>query len=192
MRLFLSVTTYLIISLAPAQSFAREYVVEAIVFTNEPENTQIIDEAWDAQTPRVLQQQAKLNKNLEIAIEVEQPRTLEVLANAYTQLEKSPKHRVLTATSWIQAEADYSEALPVNVSDGQTLSGSIRIYAPSLLFAELSLRYAPGDLLSIPDPQMPQFFIDENRKLKLKEVHYFDQAQFGVVLSVRRYEPVAE
>lgn len=68
------------------------------------------------------------------------------------------------------------------------LSGTIRVYAPSLLFAELILRYAPGDILNTPDPTLPQSFIDEQRKLKLNEIHYFDQSDFGVILTVRPKE----
>ena len=37
-------------------------------------------------------------------------------------------------------------------------------------------------------PALVRYFIDEQRKLKLDEIHYFDHPQFGVILSVKRLE----
>lgn len=211
MRTLLALVTSLVLSLASLQSFARDYIVEAIIFTNESE-TQAIpapdlnpgsglnadsDEYWAAAEPRILRARARLDKSIvsstsiEALNEAEPPLELSELAGALQILEKNPRHRVLQALAWTQSEADFSNSPLINVGDEQTLSGTIRIYAPSLLFAELILRYAPGDVLSIPDPSLPQHFIDEQRKLKLNEIHYFDQARFGVVLTVRPQEETA-
>ncbi len=211
MRTLLALVTSLVLSLASLQSFARDYIVEAIIFTNESE-TQAIpapdlnpgsglnadsDEYWAAAEPRILRARARLDKSIvsstsiEALNEAEPPLELSELAGALQILEKNPRHRVLQALAWTQSEADFSNSPLINVGDEQTLSGTIRIYAPSLLFAELILRYAPGDVLSTPDPSLPQYFIDEQRKLKLNEIHYFDQARFGVVLTVRPQEETA-
>ena len=211
MRTLFTLVTSLVLSLASLQSFARDYIVEAIIFTNEPE-TQAAppsdlnpgsglnagsDEYWTAAEPRIVRARARLDKSIassastEALNGTEPPRALSELAAALQILEKNPKHRVLQSLSWTQSEADFSNSPLIDVGDKQTLSGTIRIYAPSLLFAELILRYAPGDVLSIPDPSLPQYFIDEQRKLKLNEIHYFDQARFGVVLTVRPQEEPA-
>jgi hypothetical protein len=38
------------------------------------------------------------------------------------------------------------------------------------------------------EPTLVRYFIDEQRKLKLDEIHYFDHPKFGVILSVKRVE----
>jgi len=44
-----------------------------------------------------------------------------------------------------------------------------------------------------PEPVIARYFMDEQRKLKLNEIHYFDHSRFGVILSVRPIEePVPE
>lgn len=199
MRTLFALSISLILSLASLQSFARDYIIEAIIFTNETEDQTapsfILDSSsdkyWVAAEPRILRARARLDKSIEASVGIEtlnesEPLlALSELAGAQAILDKNPKHRVLQTLSWTQSEADFSNSPLINVGDEKTLSGTIRIYAPSLLFAELILRYAPGDVFNTPDPSLPQYFIDEQRKLKLNEVHYFDQARLGVVLSVR-------
>lgn len=202
MRTLSAISISLILLLASLQSFARDYIIEAIIFTNEPETQAASphglnngsDQYWGAAEPRILRAQARLEKSIAASNSIEtlnRPESLlalNELASAQDILDKNPGHRVLQALSWIQSEADFSNSPLINVGNEQTLSGTIRIYAPSLLFAELILRYAPANVLSTPDPSLPQYFIDEQRKLKLNEVHYFDQPRFGVVLSVRPRE----
>ena len=201
MRTLLALTTGLMLLLVSLQSYARDYIIEAIIFTNETGDQTASaslnngsDKYRIAAEPRVLRARARLDKSIEASVGIEtldesDPLlTLSELAGAQAILDKNPGHRVLQALSWTQSEADFSNSPLINVGDEQTLSGTIRIYAPSLLFAELILRYAPGDVFNTPDPSLPQYFIDEQRKLKLNEVHYFDQARFGVVLSVRPQE----
>lgn len=210
MHTLFALSISLILSLASLQSFAREYIIEAIVFTNESNTQTVSSEGLEnrsqnsfgepsgeyriATEPRIVRARARLNKSIADSSSIESPAeatpglVLVELATAKQNLDANPKHRVLQALSWGQSEADFSNSPLINVGNGQTLSGTIRIYAPSLLFAELILRYAPGDVLSVPDPSLPQYFIDEQRKLKLNEVHYFDQAHFGVILTVRPSE----
>ncbi|MCP4008114.1 MAG: hypothetical protein GY726_01215 [Proteobacteria bacterium] len=37
----------------------------------------------------------------------------------------------------------------------------------------------------VPEPVIVHYFMDEQRKLKLNEIHYFDHSRFGVILSVK-------
>ncbi len=45
-----------------------------------------------------------------------------------------------------------------------------------------------GELYATPEPLEERYFIDEQRKLKLNEIHYFDHPRFGVILSVKPLE----
>lgn len=201
MRLFSVLTACLLFALTSVQSYAGDYIVEAIVFTNQPDpssSNELRDdelrddklrdtEFWDAADPRIQRAESKLAQRLSLSQIPVEPLELEVLAGAFKKLSNSPEHQVLQAKSWIQPEASYADSLLIDMGD-QSLSGTIKVYAPNLLFAELTLRYAPGEMLSLPDPSLPRFYIDEKRKIKLKETHYFDNPRFGVILNVRRAE----
>jgi len=186
MRTFSALATCLIFALASVQSYAGEYVVEAIVFSNQADASSS-NEFWDAEDPRIQRAEGKLAQRLSVSQIPAEPLELVVLAGAFKKLSNSPEHQILQAKSWVQSEASYADSLLIDMGD-QSLSGTIKIYAPNLLFAELTLRYAPGEMLSLPDSSLPRFYIDEKRKIKLKETHYFDNPRFGVILNVRRAE----
>ena len=44
------------------------------------------------------------------------------------------------------------------------------------------------ELLAAPEPVIAHYFMDEQRKLKLNEIHYFDHPNFGVILTVKPIE----
>jgi len=186
MRTFSALTACLLFALSTLQSYAGEYIVEAIVFSNQADASSS-NEFWDAEDPRIQRAESKLAQRLSLSQVPAQALELEVLEGAFKKLSNSPEHQILQARSWIQPEASYNDSLMIDMSD-QSLSGTIKVYAPNLLFAELTLRYAPGEILSLPDPSLPRFYIDEKRKIKLKETHYFDSPRIGVILNVRRAE----
>ena len=44
-------------------------------------------------------------------------------------------------------------------------------------------------LTAVPaEPVIAHYFMDEQRKLKLNEIHYFDHPNFGVILTVKPLE----
>jgi hypothetical protein len=90
-------------------------------------------------------------------------------------------YRVLYSARWQQPAAVYQDAPVVGVSnpDGR-LEGAIRVYRTSLIFADLMLGLA--DL--VPNSEAPLYFISEKRRLKFKEVHYFDHPRFGALVAV--------
>ncbi len=44
------------------------------------------------------------------------------------------------------------------------------------------------ELQTLPEPIIAHYFMDEQRKLKLNEIHYFDHPNFGVILNVKPIE----
>lgn len=177
-RLFL----LLAITLVTSEAFARTYAVEAIVFTNEGAAGQS-DEIWDAQAARTKHIQSKINGQFARAKTIQRPRSLSHLAGIRQALSSSSEHRVLFSGAWTQAERSYASSPLVRV-DAQFLRGAIRVYAPNLLFAEINLQLAPNDISGQLLASDPKFFLNEKRKLKLNEVHYFDHPKFGVILRV--------
>ncbi len=175
--------TLLIFVFAPVQSYARSYIVEAIVFTNEGAAAHS-NEQWDSSAARNQSQQNKVLSKHANARNLQNPRSINRLAGIYQALNNSAEHRVLKTLSWSQSEASYASS-PLVKFTAQQLIGAIKVYAPNLLFAELNLRYTASNLPSPNSTSLPSYFIDEKRRLKLNEIHYFDHPKFGVILSVR-------
>lgn len=240
----------LLLSLLPLHAYARNYSVEAIVFSHVVSPGAAVV-AWDANAPRNIRAQTRLERLYREADAAQQAReqarradpgnravkdddtqTIETvvvdelaeLQTIHDRLVQSPEHEILQVLSWQQSEAGYQASPMIPVTAPQ-LKGVLRIYAPNLLYAEANLVYAPGGYLPgettpdsetiqaptalptatrIPDPRFASFsfdrdgsspavarpiqeryFLDEQRKLKLNEIHYFDHPRFGVILMVR-------
>lgn len=176
-------TSFLLMILSPAQSFARSYIVEAIIFTNEGV-TAGSAEQWDPASARNQNIQSKILAQHARARALRNPNSINRLAGIRQALARSPEHRILQSTSWSQSEASYASSPLVKIT-AQQLLGAIKIYAPNLLFAELNLRYLPDSTPGFSQTSSPSYFMNEKRRLKLNEIHYFDHPKFGVILSVR-------
>ena len=93
--------------------------------------------------------------------------------NGYaSKLRNSSSYKVLQHTAWGQRSVGYSRSAAKQLS-GDGMNGSIKVYATSLLFAQLDINFKGHK-------------IQERRRLKLNEVHYFDNSGFGVLLRVSR------
>ncbi|MDD9810263.1 MAG: CsiV family protein [Gammaproteobacteria bacterium] len=72
-------------------------------------------------------------------------------------------------------------------------AGFVRVYRTSLIYADLNLQLSPP-LPAADDSQdaearpaatwQPHYFIAEKRRLKFKQIHYFDHPLFGAILQV--------
>lgn len=82
------------------------------------------------------------------------------------------KYQILTHTAWGQKSASYngSAAKQLGVAG---MSGYIKVFAKQLLFADIKLNFQGHS-------------ISERRRLKLNELHYFDNQGFGVLMRVSR------
>lgn len=88
------------------------------------------------------------------------------------KLSNSPSYRVLKHTAWGQRSAGYSDSAAQHLT-GNAIDGWVKVYAKSLLFVQLDVSYKGRQ-------------IKERRRLKLNEVHYFDNAGFGMLMRVSR------
>jgi len=61
----------------------------------------------------------------------------------------------------------------------QDINGWVKIYAEQLLFANIDVDYLG-------------YRLNEKRRLKLNEKHFFDHPKFGLLVQVSRLEPKEE
>ncbi len=88
------------------------------------------------------------------------------------KMRRSGKYQILTHTAWGQKSASYNSSAAKRLT-ANGLSGYIKVFAKQLLITDVKLSFE-GHTLS------------ERRRLKLNEVHYFDNNGFGVLMRVSR------
>ncbi len=142
---------------------AKDYIVEVIVFENMSNSTVTEPHAYQAPKQPRTNAQAWI---LDTQLLNEQAQTI---ANSSDFL---LRHHF----AWGQESLPYSKSATYSVVETDT-KGFIKIYADSLLFANLDLDYKG-------------FRMIEKRRLKLNEKHYFDHPKFGILLQVSRLEEV--
>ena len=165
--------------LAVSAAQARDYAVEILVF-ERTEVSKDVEEQWN---PGSNSQLSNLEKLQSLADRVaDYPLEPEVVQLARLQRELlGSDYRVLFAASWQQPSAVFQNAPVVSVgAPDARIQGAVRVYRTSLIFVDIALGLT--DVLL--DPGLPLFFINEKRRVKFKEVHYFDHPRFGALLTV--------
>ena len=88
------------------------------------------------------------------------------------KMRSSRRYEVLTHSSWGQKSASYNESAAKSLTVAG-INGFIKVFATQLLLADIKLNFE-GHTIS------------ERRRLKLNEIHYFDNVSFGVLMRVSR------
>jgi hypothetical protein len=152
-----------------------QYDVEIIVFRNLAGQTD--GEQWpeaDAPMPDAYRHPARDAAAADLTTS---PRRLQRIADA---LDRSGADRVLEHRAWRQTAHDRSRAvpLPVNAAGGQ-LDGTVTLVRERFLHLDVDLV-----LQSI-------YTLDETRRVRSGERHYFDHPMFGVIAEVTPYSAPA-
>jgi len=153
--------TAVFLSLLTSAAYAKNYKIEVIVFEN----------LSASQAPQNFEYQ-----NLE---ELPNPDKLwpikpTMLLDSAKDIKNSAKYRVLHHLSWGQKALPLSQSASFNVTE-ENVSGRIKVYAGQLLFANLNLNFNG-------------YQINEKRRIKLNERHFYDHPKFGVLMQVSRLE----
>ncbi|MDT8309821.1 MAG: CsiV family protein [Methylophaga sp.] len=175
-RLSILLFTGLLLSMpAHAQQW---YQVELVVFEQLNPAT---DEQWPVMPPMDPSAVTPKTANGKI-----QPANRESLAGVAERLRNSANYRVLSYHSWQQSVLNKNASLKVAI-EGERLSGHIRVYKSSYLHSELDLWLQDGSQRSVGDDafqgqRYPN--LRESRRLRSKELHYFDHPRFGAILQL--------
>lgn len=146
-------------------ALARDYKVELLVFRNLVESR--ANEPQDYTAPQAMTSNSE-TWLLEPTMLLEQA---EVLNN-------SRDYELLYHYSWGQESLPFSQSASYRIAESQ-LSGWIRVYATQLLFTNIDIDFNG-------------YRLQETRRLKLDERHFFDHPKFGLLLQVSRLEENVE
>ena len=106
------------------------------------------------------------------------------VANA---LRRSGEYELLRYAAWTQDTLAKNPTTRVSMRSAATgLDGKIQVHGGHLLFVDVAVDYAGVRLPGMVAPSV--YSIDEKRRLKLNETHYFDHPRFGIILRVSRHE----
>lgn len=159
------------------------YKVELIVFENLNPNT--------TESSPTMTNRAPVRLTPESSNNYVQPAGRETLNDIAQRLRNSAGYRVLTHSAWTQSALNRSRAQPIAIS-GERLEGQIKIHVATYLHADLDLwlldsRATSVDTLGeVTGPRNPN--LKELRRLRSKQVHYFDHPRFGAIL---RMDPIS-
>ncbi len=165
-------TALMSLMLTSVNARASDYLIEAIVFkwkagpaVEETFSTQAGEESVPAApraTPNNLVQQVRPS----------------LLVNAANGIQSAGSVDVLEHIGWTQSRAGQSGSpqIDMGAAAGSNLTGWIRLYSNTYLFAEidLALRDETGELIRLK----------QRRRVKFNEVHYFDHPKFGVIVTI--------
>jgi len=125
------------------------------------------------------------------------------LSPHFHALKKSRQYRPLLHVAWRQAVADRETALPVSIpiigndsANSAYVDGSIRVAVERYLHLYLDLRLHTAAIARDAAPgsyamEMPEFRLTEHRRMRSKEIHYFDNPRFGALALITPYDAPA-
>jgi len=164
---------------ATVAAAADQYDVEVIVFRNLAPRDD--GEQWPADTGGNAGGFASVP--LRQGVE-ELPQSQFALNNVAGALRRSGAYQVLVHRLWREAAYDSKSAVPyeLDVPEGRsdTLAGSIRLIRERYLHLDIDLTLSSSGSL---------YRLDEMRRIRSGELHYFDNPHFGVIAKVTPYDP---
>lgn len=180
--IFIAALTPIALSDAAAPENINVYQVEVVVFENrlpELENAELWTSISDKTASSETNDAVKIGEKAPVD---------SVLSAAATALENSGRHRVLSHLLWQQSVEAKSASKPVQIASAAgELDGALRFYLSRFLLVDLNLNLRETGMataVSEPGKEAPIYRLNEHRRVKIAEVHYFDHPKFGALVRV--------
>jgi hypothetical protein len=183
--LFLSIFLMMapVAALRAAPAATNLYDVEVVVFENRLSGLES-GELWapERETP------ASAAKDKPVSAG-NNPPTNSSLSAAAAALELSGRHPVLAHLHWRQSAEAKSVSKPVTISNTTGgLDGSLRFYLSRFLIVEMNLALremqSGGVFSGASGNETVVYRLNEPRRIKVSETHYFDHPKFGALVRV--------
>jgi hypothetical protein len=195
---------------APATDSPRQYDIELLVFRNLVEDD--AGEVWPRDYSEWFEQAAQTPETSssgapEVTWLTESSYHLKAEQNA---LKRSSRYRPVAYFAWRQVVLDRDQAQPLQLPvpahrSGAYVDGSVRVAVERYLHLYLDLQlHLPGPAVDASAPAgepaafgepveaLPEIRLTEQRRMRSKELHYFDNPRFGVIALITPYEAPPE
>lgn len=147
--------------LASSASLAKDYQVEVVIFENLAGSR-----AYEPHSYRAPEAMLSKSETWQVSASL--------LVDEAKAIQNSADYRLLHHYSWGQKSLPYSQSAAYQIAE-QNIKGWFKIYATQLLFANIDIDFNG-------------YRVNEKRRLKLNEKHFFDHPKFGILLQVSRLE----
>lgn len=197
-RPFTAVLALLLISpVLMAVDQPRIFDIELLVFQNLVAGDN--GEVWPADYSEWFEE--SVDEDVPRSAETEQRKWLSrqqlQMTAKYNALRKSSRYRPLAHIAWRQAVLDRQQAqafeIPVKNTRGSYVDGTVRIAVERYLHLYLDLQLHPASQQTVSQADsfefdLPDIRLTEHRRMRSKEVHYFDNPRFGVIALITPYK----
>lgn len=163
-----------------AENTPNVYEVEVMVFDNRVPELEG-GELWTPSNDK------NVNAEMSDVVKIAETATADAtLAAAATALEGSGRHHVLAHLTWRQTVEAKSASKPVQITGAAgELDGALRFYLSRFLLVDLNLNLRDASAVgNEPGKEAPVYRLNEHRRVKIAEVHYFDHPKFGALVRV--------
>ncbi len=176
----LALTSTTLSNVVAAENTPNVYEVEVMVFDNRVPELED-GELWTSSSDKSVN--AEMSDVVKIA---EKATTDATLATAATALENSGRHHVLAHLTWRQTVEAKSASKPVQITGAAgELDGALRFYLSRFLLVDLNLNLRETNAVgNEPGKEIPVYRLNEHRRVKIAEIHYFDHPKFGALVRV--------
>jgi hypothetical protein len=114
-------------------------------------------------------------------------------------MKRSANYRPLRHLAWRQTVVDRDHAkdieIPATSGDNTAkIEGTVRVAVERYLHLYLDLKLVDPSLAlntGFTDYDLPEFRLTQHRRMRSKELHYFDHPKFGVIAFITPYTPAA-
>ena len=112
------------------------------------------------------------------------------------RLNRLQAYDLLLHLGWQQAAPDVAEAPELDFTllgvDPQFVSGNAKLFSRRYLHLALDIELRERDGVQMFGSQTAVAAINDSRRIRLEELHYFDQPQLGIIAMVSRVEASSE
>jgi len=127
---------------------------------------------------------------------LDNPENLHLLAEQRA-LERSRHYQPLRYLAWRQTVVDRNQAQDIEIPPANTespikIEGTVRVAVERYLHLYLDLKLVDTTLAfetDLSDYDLPEFRMKQRRRMRSKELHYFDHPKFGVIALIMPYTP---
>ena len=150
------------------QAAGRLYKIELLIFSQNTPNSEVFDQTrskirWPSKVVNRSAYQQVSSKHLS-------------LKGSYSQLAGAKGYQPLMHVAWVQSVSanSYSRAVKIKNPAG-TINGFFRLQRGSLVHMVADIEYSPRSTV---------YRLNEKRRFKFNETHYFDHPKFGILARV--------
>ncbi len=174
---------FLTINISYAVTTRSSYIVEVLVIQHKDKSA--ADELWPVNETKPI---PGLDK---ATIVKDKPPAYAKFNNAIERIAKDKRYKILAHKRWFQFADAKSDARPIRIKGEEdarpVVDGTLKLYSKYYIYVELNmqLREKMRKDEGKGDDASPVYTLKEKRRVKLKQINYFDHPKFGLLVYVQ-------